>query len=305
MEIQEFDFIIIGAGPAGLACAQYGARSGLKTVVIEAVAPGGQVIQIADLENYPGVFPVVNGSDFMNGMADQAKTFGAEIVSQEVVSIDKKGSLFVIKTSKSEFHSKAICLATGAIHKNLEVPGEKELTGRGVSYCAVCDGPFFRNKKIVVVGGGDSACSEAIYLNSLSDDVTIIHRRNSFRAQKAVVDKMLSGGVKPVYDSVVKSINGNGRVESVSIENLVSGEISELKCDAVFIFTGMIPKVELVDMLPKDEAGYIKTDENMATLIPGFFAAGDVRSKSFRQIVTAVSDGAIAAHSAYKFIKGE
>ncbi len=305
MEIREFDLVIIGSGPAGLACAQYGARSGLKTVVVEAVAPGGQVIQIADLENYPGVFPVVNGSDFMNGMVEQAKVFGAELVSQEVLSIDKKGDFFVLKTSKEEFHSKTICLATGAIHRNLEVPGEKELTGRGVSYCAVCDGPFFRNKKIVVVGGGDSACSEAIYLNSLSSDVTIIHRRDTFRAQKAVVDKMLAGGVKPVYDSVVKSINGSGRVESISIENVKTGETSELKCDAVFIFAGMIPKVELVDMLPKDEAGYIKTDENMATIIPGFFAAGDVRSKSFRQVVTAVSDGAIAAHSAYKFIKGE
>lgn len=305
MEIKDFDYIIIGAGPAGLASAQYGARSGLKTLVLEEVFAGGQVTQINELENYPGVFPVVNGADFMNTMVSQAKAFGVEIKQEGVLSIDKLGSFFVIKTHSTEYHSKAVCLATGAIHRNLEVPGEKEFTGRGVSYCAVCDGPFFRNKKIVVVGGGDSACSEAIYLSSLSSEVSIIHRRDSFRAQKAVVDKMLNAGVNPVYNSVVKEIKGSAKVESVILENTVTGEISELTCDAVFIFTGMIPKTDLVEMLPRDEVGYIKTDEKMATIIPGLFAAGDVRSKSFRQVVTAVSDGAIAAHSAYEFIQVE
>lgn len=305
MEIKEFDYIIIGAGPAGLASAQYGARSGLKTLVLEEVFAGGQVTQINELENYPGVFPVVNGADFMNIMVSQAKAFGVEIKQEGVLSIDKLGSFFVIKTHSTEYHSKAVCLATGAIHRNLEVPGEKEFTGRGVSYCAVCDGPFFRNKKIVVVGGGDSACSEAIYLSSLSSEVSIIHRRDSFRAQKAVVDKMLNAGVNPVYNSVVKEIKGSAKVESVILENTVTGEISELTCDAVFIFTGMIPKTDLVEMLPRDEVGYIKTDEKMATIIPGLFAAGDVRYKSFRQVVTAVSDGAIAAHSAYEFIQVE
>lgn len=305
MEIKEFDYIIIGAGPAGLASAQYGARSGLKTLVLEEVFAGGQVTQINELENYPGVFPVVNGADFMNTMVSQAKAFGVEIKQEGVLSIDKLGSFFVIKTHSTEYHSKAVCLATGAIHRNLEVPGEKEFTGRGVSYCAVCDGPFFRNKKIVVVGGGDSACSEAIYLSSLSSEVSIIHRRDSFRAQKAVVDKMLNAGVNPVYNSVVKEIKGSAKVESVILENTVTGEISELTCDAVFIFTGMIPKTDLVEMLPRDEVGYIKADEKMATIIPGLFAAGDVRSKSFRQVVTAVSDGAIAAHSAYEFIQVE
>lgn len=305
MDIQEFDFIIIGGGPAGFASAQYGARSGLNTLVLESVAVGGQVAQITELENYPGMYPVVNGLDFMNSMVNQAKSFGASVVLENVQSIDKKSDTFVIKTSKSEYHSKTLCIATGAIHRNLEVPGEKELTGRGVSYCAVCDGPFFRNKKIAVVGGGDSACSEAIYLSSISNDVTIIHRRDSFRAQQAVVNKMIANGVKSILDSVVKSVNGGDRVKSLTIENLKTGEIKDIEFDAVFIFTGMIPKTDLVDMLPKDEGGYIKTNENMETIIPGLYAAGDVRSKSFRQIVTAVSDGAIAAHSAYKFIKGE
>ena len=177
------------------------------------------------------------------------------------------------------------------------------MSGRGVSYCATCDGPFFRNKKIVVVGGGDSACSEAIYLSTLSSDVSIIHRRDKFRAQQAVIDKMLAAGVKPVYDSVVKSINGEGRVQSVTIENVKTGEQSELTTDSVFIFTGMLPQTDLVEMLPKDPSGYILTDENMETSVPGLFAAGDVRSKPFRQVVTAVSDGAIAAHVASERIR--
>lgn len=302
MEIKAFDYIIIGAGPAGLAGAQYAARGGLKTLVLEGMGPGGQVMQINELENYPGVFPAINGSEFIETMKQQAESFGAEIAYVQVLSIDKTGDIFVIKTRDTEYHSKCLCIATGAIHRNLEVPGEKELTGRGVSYCAVCDGPFFRNKKIVVVGGGDSACSEAIYLSTISSDVQIIHRRDSFRAQKAVVEKMLAKGVKPVYDSVVKQINGTVKVESVTVENVKTGEQSEIACDAVFVFTGMIPQTNLVDMLPKDEGGYIKTNEEMETIIPGLFAAGDVRSKSFRQIVTAVSDGAIAANRAKEII---
>lgn len=302
MEIKNYDYIIIGAGPAGLAGAQYAARGGLKTLVLEGIASGGQVMQINELENYPGVFPAINGNEFIETMQKQAESFGAEIAHVHVSSIDKTNDLFVIKTKDIEYHSKCLCIATGAVHRNLEVPGEKEFTGRGVSYCAVCDGPFFRNKKIIVVGGGDSACSEAIYLSTISNDVSIVHRRDSFRAQKAVVDKMLEKGIKPVYDSVVKKINGSVKVESVTLENVKTGEQTDLLCDAVFVFTGMIPQTDLVDMLPKDEGGYIKTNEEMETLIPGLFATGDVRSKSFRQIVTAVSDGAIAANRAKEII---
>lgn len=303
MENKVFDYIIIGAGPAGLASAQYAARGGLKTVVLEGMSMGGQVMQITDLENYPGMYPAVNGVDFIETMQKQAEAFGAKIEQVQVSSIDKKGKDFIIKTKDAVYTAPALCIATGAIHRNLEVPGEKELTGRGVSYCAVCDGPFFRNKKIVVVGGGDSACSEAIYLSTISNDVTIIHRRDSFRAQQAVIDKMLAAGVKPVYDTVVKSINGTVKVESITVENVKTGTQSNIDCNAVFVFTGMIPQTNLVDMLPKDEGGYIITNEKMETAIPGLFAAGDVRSKSFRQIVTAVSDGAIAAHSAKEMIR--
>jgi thioredoxin reductase (NADPH) len=302
LETVNFDYVIIGAGPAGLASAQYAARSGLNTVVLDPAGAGGQALQIAELENYPGVYPVVNGADFMDNMRNQAEAFGAKIELVTVTSIDKTGSDFIVNTRNKTFKAPCLCLATGAFHKNLGVPGEAEFTGRGVSYCATCDGPFFRNRKIVVVGGGDSACSEAVYLSTLSKDVTIIHRRNEFRAQKAVVDKMLAAGVKPVYDTVLKEIKGGMKVESLVIENVKTGEQSELACDAVFIFAGMVPQTELVDMLPKDGNGYIVTDETMATSMPGLFAAGDVRSKSFRQVVTATADGAIAAHSAYEFL---
>lgn len=303
LETEKFDYVIIGAGCAGLASAQYAARGGLSVLVLDLAGAGGQVLQIADLENFPGVFPAVDGATYMMTMQKQAESFGAKIVQAQVLSIDKTGGSFLVKTKKASYEATCLCIATGAIHRNLEVPGEKELSGRGVSYCATCDGPFFRNKKIVVVGGGDSACSEAIYLSTISGDVSIIHRRDKFRAQQAVIDKMLEAGVKPVYDSVVKSINGQGRVQSVTIENVKTGEQSVLSTDAVFIFTGMLPQTDLVEMLPKDPSGYILTDENMETSVPGLFAAGDVRSKPFRQVVTAVSDGAIAAHVASERIR--
>ena len=303
MENKTYDYIIIGAGPAGLSSAQYAARSGLKTVVLEGAGAGGQVTQIADLENYPGVYPAVNGYDFIETMRSQALAFGAQIEQVMVSSIDKKGKDFVIQTKDVVYSAPALCIATGAEHKDLGVPGEKEFTGRGVSYCAVCDGPFFKNKKIFVVGGGDSACSEAIYLSTISADVSIIHRRDTFRAQKAVVDKMLAAGVKPVYDTVVKSINGDVKVKSLTLENVKTGEQTTVDCDVVFIFVGMVPRTQLVEMLRRDETGYIITDENMQTSVPGLFAAGDVRSKSFRQIVTAASDGAIAANAVKELIK--
>jgi thioredoxin reductase (NADPH) len=300
---EKYDYVIIGAGCAGLASAQYAARGGLSVLVLDVAGAGGQVLQISELENYPGVFPAVDGATYMMTMQKQAESFGAKVLQDNVLSIDKLGADFIVKTKKASYQASCLCLATGAIHRNLDVPGEKELTGRGVSYCATCDGPFFRDKKILVVGGGDSACSEAIYLSTISKDVSIIHRRDKFRAQQAVIDKMLAAGVKPVYDSVVKEIKGEGRVQSVILGNVKTGEQTEVEADAVFIFTGMLPQTDLVEMLPKDPSGYILTDENMETSVPGLFATGDVRSKPFRQVVTAVSDGAIAAHVASERIR--
>ena len=296
MDAEKYDYIIIGAGVAGLASAQYAARGGLNTLVLDVAGFGGQVMQITELDNYPGVFPTLDGPTFIQTMEDQTKAFGAKIEMVQVTAIDKKDNNFIVTSRKKLYQAPYLCLATGAIHKTLGVSGEAEFTGRGVSYCATCDGPFFRNKKIVVVGGGDTACAEATYLSTLTSDLHIIHRRDKFRAQKALVDKMLSKNVQPIYDTVVKSINGSAKVESVTLENVKTKEETTLPADAVFIFTGIQPQTDLVDMLAKDEGGYIKTDENMETSMPGLFAAGDVRSKPFRQVVTAVNDGAIAAH---------
>lgn len=296
MDAEKYDYIIIGAGVAGLASAQYAARGGLNTLVLDVAGSGGQVMQITELDNYPGVFPTLDGPTFIQTMEEQTKAFGAKIEMVQVTAIDKKDNNFIVTSRKKLYQAPYLCLATGAIHKTLGVSGEAEFTGRGVSYCATCDGPFFRNKKIVVVGGGDTACAEATYLSTLTSDLHIIHRRDKFRAQKALVDKMLSKNVQPIYDTVVKSINGSAKVESVTLENVKTKEETTLPADAVFIFTGIQPQTDLVDMLAKDECGYIKTDENMETSMPGLFAAGDVRSKPFRQVVTAVNDGAIAAH---------
>ena len=296
MDAEKYDYIIIGAGVAGLASAQYAARGGLNTLVLDVAGSGGQVMQITELDNYPGVFPTLDGPTFIQTMEEQTKAFGAKVEMVQVTAIDKKDNNFIVTSRKKLYQAPYLCLATGAIHKTLGVSGETEFTGRGVSYCATCDGPFFRNKKIVVVGGGDTACAEATYLSTLTSDLHIIHRRDKFRAQKALVDKMLSKNVQPIYDTVVKSINGSAKVESVTLENVKTKEETTLPADAVFIFTGIQPQADLVDMLAKDEGGYIKTDENMETSMPGLFAAGDVRSKPFRQVVTAVNDGAIAAH---------
>lgn len=298
-----FDYIIIGSGVAGLASAQYASRGGLKTLVLDLSIPGGQALTIPTLENYPGLFPAISGTDFCRQMKEQAEAFGAKIIQAEVLSIDKIGSDFKIETKKGKYFSPAVLLATGAIHRHLDVPGEKELEGRGVSYCATCDGPFFKNRKIFVIGGGDSACDEAMYLSTLSDDITLVHRRDTLRAQKAVADRLLANKkVKVLFNSKVKEIKGEGRVQSIAIESTVDGSVKEYDTDAVFIFAGMNPVTELVEMLPKDEAGYITTDEKMQTLIPGLFAAGDLRAKPFRQVVTAVSDGAIAAHCAGEYL---
>lgn len=303
METNFFDMIILGSGPAGLSAAQYAARAALKVLVIENGA-SSQAFNINKLENYPGLYPAVSGPDFMDAMKSQAVSFGANFRIASITSIDKIGDTFTLKTDSETFKSNTVLIATGAEHRKLGIPGETELEGRGVSYCATCDGPFFRNKRIIVIGGGDAACDEATYLSTLSKDVTIIHRKASFRAQKAVADRILTNdGIKKVFNTVVKEIKGSEKVEAVVVENTQTGEISEIGADGVFIFVGMIPRSDLVDMLPKDEGGYIITNEKMETPVKGLYCAGDIRSKSFRQVVTATADGAIAADSAGKYIR--
>ena len=300
----EFDFISIGAGAAGLAAVQYAARSGLSALALDISMAGGQVLKIAGLENYPGVFPGVNGFALIQTMQEQAKAFGAKIASAQVKSIDKIQDKFKLETSKGEYIAKAIVLATGAEHRKLGVPGEKEFEGRGVSYCAVCDGPLFRNKTIFVIGGGDAACDEANYLSQLSDKIFLVHRRDELRAQKAVADRVLANPkISVLWNSVVTQIKGTQKVEAVVLQNTQTGAESQMPADALFVSVGMIPQNQLLSMLKTDEAGYIITDEKMQTAIPGLYAAGDVRSKPFRQVVTAVSDGAIAAYEAAAYIR--
>lgn len=302
-DTKNYDIIIVGGGPAGLACGQYSARAGRKTVIIEEMAPGGQTMIIDEIENYPGL-EKISGYELAMKFEQQATGFGCEIAYAAVNFIKRldDGS-FELTTSDGTFASPVVVIATGAKHRNLEVPGEKEMIGHGVSYCATCDGPFFRKKKILVCGGGDSACQESMYLRKLSDDVTVTHRRDRFRAQASIVKAMTDAGIKTKMNTTVQSINSeNNKVRSVTFLDKTSGETYTEEFDGVFIFVGNIPQTQLVPDCEKDEAGFIKTDSRMMTSIPGIYAIGDVRATPFRQIVTAAADGAVAAHYASEYI---
>ena len=253
-----------------MAAVQYAARSGLSALALDISMAGGQVLKIAGLENYPGVFPAANGYALIQTMQEQAKAFGAEVARAQVKSIDKIQNKFKLETSKGQYFAKAVVLATGAEHRKLNVPGEKEFEGRGVSYCAVCDGPLFRNKTIFVVGGGDAACDEANYLSQLADKVYLVHRRDQLRAQKAVADRVLANPkISVLWNSVVTQILGEQKVSAVVLQNTQTGETTQMPCDALFVSVGMVPQTELLSMLKTDEAGYIVTDEKMQTAIPG------------------------------------
>jgi thioredoxin reductase (NADPH) len=315
-----FDLIIIGAGPAGLTAAQYGARANLKVLVIEQLAPGGQALIIDVLENYPGnigqfdadgkiICGPNTGYDLAMDLHRQAEIFGASFFTGSAVSLKKEDGVFLINLSGGEIlKAKALIIATGSKPRLLEIPGEKEFSGRGVSYCATCDGNFFKGKKIFVCGGGDAACDEARYLSRLSNQITLVHRRDTFRAQKALVQRTLNNpNIKVRLNTVITEIKGEKKVKSVILKDTKDGNTFEEETDAVFIFAGSVPQTSLVSGELKtelDESGYIITDQKMATNVTGLFAAGDVRSGAFRQVVTAAADGAIAAHSASEYIDG-
>lgn len=297
------DVVIIGGGVAGLSAGMYAARYGMDSAVIDA-GGGGQALEIYNLENYPGVFPEVSGSDFLESLKKQAEAFGAKIIYSEVQSIDKKGNLFFIKTSKAEFEAKTVIYATGAAHSKLGIPGEEKFAGAGVSYCAVCDGPFFKNKNVAVIGGGDSACAEALYLAGIASHVDLIHRRNELRATKSIAERIFADEKITVhFNSVATEIAGDKRVSAVNVENIETKKTEKIEVDGVFIFVGMEPRTSLLETLKKDENGYIVTNDSMETSVPGLYVAGDVRSKPLRQIVTAAGDGAVAAVSAAKYVK--
>jgi thioredoxin reductase (NADPH) len=297
------DVIIIGGGAAGLSAAQYSARSNLNVLVIEQMASGGQALLIDDLENYPGFPDGINGFEFSENMEKQAKKFGADFLSGTVQSIEKDSDIFTVATSKGLFTCSSVIMATGAKHKHLDIQGEKEFSGRGVSYCATCDGPFFQNKKMLVVGGGDAACDESVYLSNIAESIIHIHRKDRFRAQKSVAQRVLKNPKIDVrFNHTLEEIYGDDKVTKVLLKNTGTGEVYEQDIDAVFIFIGSEPQTSLMPDIKKDEAGYIITDQNMETEIRGLFAAGDVRSTPFRQVVVSAAEGAISAHVASKRI---
>ncbi|MBN1520185.1 MAG: thioredoxin-disulfide reductase [Spirochaetales bacterium] len=299
-----YDLIIVGGGAAGMGAAQYGARANLKTLVLEEMAHGGQALLIDRLENYPGLLEPVDGYSWAETMRAQAESFGAQIRSASVSSIRKVGGSFAVTTDEGVLNAKAVVLATGAKHRHLGVKGEEEFGGRGVSYCATCDGPFFKGKRMVVVGGGDSACDEAMFLSKLADKVVMVHRKERFRAQKALAERVLSNPkIEVRWNSVVDEIMGTKAVEKVRLRNVVTGDTSEEATAAVFVFVGSIPQTAaLPESVARDDAGSVITNERMETNLPGLFAVGDVRATPFRQVVTAVADGAVAAHCASQYI---
>jgi thioredoxin reductase (NADPH) len=308
------DLIIVGAGPAGLTAAQYGGRANLRVLVIEALAPGGQALNIDTLENYPGLIPPKPGFDFSEDLRRQAEGFGARFITESALSVQKKGNVFQVQLGSGETRSStALIAASGAKHRALDIPGEAEFRGRGVSYCAVCDGPFFKGKKMFVIGGGDAACGEAQYLSRLASRVILVHRRGRFRAQRALAERVLQNpAVEVRFNTRLREIRGENRAASVVLERggeaAESGEIYEEDAAAVFIFAGTIPQTGFITGVETDENGYIVTDQRMACSLPGLFAAGDVRASPFRQVVVAAGEGAVAAHSAAEYIdevKGE
>ncbi len=303
------DLVIIGAGAAGLSAAQYGARANLRTIVIEEMAPGGQALLIDHLENYPGYVDPKSGFEFAQDMHRQAEKFGAEMITDTVLSLTKENDVFTVETGSGKITAWAVVLATGAKHRLLEVKGEAEFSGRGVSYCATCDGPFFKGKKMLVVGGGDAACDEAQFLAKLSDKIVMVHRRDRFRAQKSIADRVLGNkNIEVRFGTVVQEIKGDKKVSSVALKKVDTGEVYEEEFDAVFVFVGSIPQTALVPETEKDDSGSIITDQRMESSVKGLFIAGDVRATPFRQVVVAAGEGAIAAHSASQYIddlKGE
>ncbi len=300
----EKDVVIVGAGVAGLSAAQYCARSNLSTLVVEEMAPGGQALLIADLENYPGFPKPVGGFQLSMDMHKQAQNFGAEFLTANVKKIEKRKERFVVETTKECVLSKGLIFATGAKHRHLGIPGEDLYSGKGVSYCATCDGPFFKGKRVLVVGGGDAACDEGNYLSKLTDKIVMIHRRDRFRAQKAVADKVLRNkNINIRFNTEALEIKGDeSQVQSVLLLNNATGERYEEDFDAVFVFVGTIPQTSLAEGIEKDENGYIRTNDCMESSLRGFYAIGDVRTTPFRQIVTAAADGAVAAHRVSNYI---
>ncbi len=300
----EYDLVIIGGGPGGLTAAIYASRRNLKTLVVEKSVFGGNVALTTTIENYPG-FKSIDGKELAKRFEEHARAAGAELVIDEIVDIQKSEEGFMLRGIEGEYKAKAIVISSGSKHRPLDVPGEKEFLGKGVSYCATCDAPFYKGKTVAVVGGGNAAVKDANYLSDICKKVYLIHRRNEFRAEEADVQKLREkNNVEFVLDSVIEEIIGDDKVKKIRVKNVKTGEEKELELDGIFIDIGEIPNTDLFKALSiqTDKKGYIEVNRKMETNVPGVFAAGDVTG-GLAQIVTAAAEGAVAAISAYEFIK--
>ncbi|MCB5260428.1 MAG: thioredoxin-disulfide reductase [Candidatus Cloacimonetes bacterium] len=299
-----YDVIIIGAGPAGLSAALYSARGGLKTAIFEKGMVGGQITVTDEVENYPGFEEPLSGFELTAKMHAQAERFGARFIEEEIIALGMEGLCKVIETDSAKYRAKSVIICTGAHPRRLNVPGEEHLTGRGVSYCATCDGALYRDKVVAVVGGGDSAIEEGIFLSRFAQKVIVIHRRDELRAQKIIQERAFKNPkIEFIWDTVVQEIHGEAKVSKLELVNRKTKEISMLPVDGIFIYVGILPNNELLESrIELDSAGFVLTDDHMHTNIPGVYAAGDIRHTVLRQVVTATSDGAIAAWSAEKWI---
>ena len=304
MTLKKYDVVVIGAGPAGMSAALYASRANLSVMLLDRGIYGGQMNNTAEIENYPG-FKSILGPELSQEMYDSSVQFGADFGYGTVKKVTDHGDYKTIETDADDYETKAIIIATGSSYRQLQIPGEEEYRGRGVSNCAVCDGAFFKNKEVVVIGGGDSAVEEGEYLTRLVDKVTIIHRRDQLRAQQILQERAFSNEkIEFVWDSNVQEIVGDGnKITSVKGMNKKTKEPFEINASGVFIYVGIEPMSDPFGGLDiTDEKGWFLTDEKMATKIPGIFAAGDVRKKDLRQVVTATNDGGIAGQSAYHYI---
>ncbi|HQQ67457.1 MAG TPA: thioredoxin-disulfide reductase [Candidatus Cloacimonadota bacterium] len=302
--MMKYDVIIIGAGPAGLSAAIYSARGGLSTAIFEKAMVGGQINVTDEVENYPGFEEPLSGFELTNKMRQQAERFGTKFIDEEITAIGLEGLCKVIETTEGKYRAKSVIVCTGAHPRRLNVPGEERLTGRGVSYCATCDGALYRDKIVAVVGGGDSAVEEGIFLSRFAKKVIVIHRRDELRAQKIIQERAFKNPkMEFIWNTVIQEIHGETKVEKLELVNRETKEITMLPVDGIFIYVGILPNNELLESrIALDNAGFVLTDEYMHTNVPGIYAAGDIRHTVLRQVVTATSDGAVAAWSAEKWI---
>jgi thioredoxin reductase (NADPH) len=302
-----YDVIIIGGGPAGLTAGLYNARARLNVLLLERLAPGGQVLTTDWVENYPGFPDGISGFELMDRMKTQAERFGLKIQNDEVTKLELSANRKVVLTAAGSLETKAIILCCGATWKKLGIEGEDQLMGKGVSFCATCDGPFYRNQEVAVIGGGDTALEEAIFLTRFVSKVHLVHRRDKLRAAKVLQERAMSHEkIEFFWDSVPVKILGEKGVEAIELKNVKTQAVSRKNVQGVFVFIGTLPNTDMVKGLIRlDESGFVVTDDNMQTSVPGMYAAGDIRSKLFRQISTAVGEGAAASYAVEKYLESQ